>query len=84
MKAGNLGFNNFLSLVAIVAVVVFSFPLVKSNPWNKGTQSLHLLKLCIICGLYSNVGYSVFLAPYSPVVTYNKFAQDLSSMVVVL
>lgn len=85
MKAGNLSFNNFLSQYwPVLAVVVFSFQLVKGNPWNKGIQSLHLLKLCIICGLYSNVGFSVSLAPSSPVVACNKFPQDFSSVVAVL
>lgn len=68
-------------MLAIDAVVVFSFPLVKGNQWNKGTESLHLLKQCIICGLYSNVGYSASLALYSPVVACNKFPQDFSSMI---
>lgn len=53
------------SVLAVVVVVASSLPPVKGRTWNKGAQSLHLLKLCVICGLYSDGGYSASLAPYS-------------------
>ena len=72
------------SVLTIEATVVLNCSLVNGNPRSKGTQSLHLRKQCMICGLYSNVGYFVSLEPYTSFTACSKFPQELSSMVIVL
>lgn len=58
MKAGNLGFNNFLSLVAIVAAVVFSFPTSEKKKQRNTVTSFTVYNLRPVfkCGLFSLAG----------------------------